>query len=167
MVGNLLAQVLPSGKLLLVRLESGELETTVNVGRPLGRSPVNDEAGQHLYLVGRQDCLFVLGREPLSCVAVVYLGHADASVPCAPARLGRFLIVPENNSMYNSQLHVMLLDPEGGKVKPVQDVDVSGWIAETPVSTARSSGGWATRGDTKPSPWATTRTRRLFIRCRS
>src|SRR4029077_547987 len=45
-LGNQLAQVLPSGKLLLVGLESGELETTVNLGRPLARSPINDEAGQ-------------------------------------------------------------------------------------------------------------------------
>jgi outer membrane protein assembly factor BamB len=145
-VGNLLAQVIPSGKLLLVRLESGELETTVNLGRPLARSPVNDEGGQHLYMVGRQDTLFVLAREPLSCIAVVYLGHSDASVPCAPARLGRYLIVPENNSMYNSQLHVMLLDPEGGKVKPVQDVDVSGWLWETPANAGPIVWGLGDKG---------------------
>ena len=80
-VGNQLAQVLPSGKLLLIGLESGELESTVNLGRPLARSPVNDEAGQHLYILGRQDCLFVLAREPLSCVDVIYLGHVDALNP--------------------------------------------------------------------------------------
>ncbi len=39
-LGNQLAQVLPSGKLLLIGLESGELESTVNLGRPLARSPV-------------------------------------------------------------------------------------------------------------------------------
>ena len=81
-LGNQLAQVLPSGKLLLIGLESGELESTVNLGRPLARSPVHDESGQHLYILGRQDCLFVLAREPLSCIAVVYLGHLDASIPC-------------------------------------------------------------------------------------
>ena len=107
-LGNQLAQVLPSGKLLLVGLESGELESTVNLGRPLLRSPVNDDAGQHLYILGRQDCLFVLAREPLSCIDVVYLGHVDASIPCSPARLGRFLIVPENDSLYNSRLHVLI-----------------------------------------------------------
>ncbi len=145
-VGNQLAQVIPSGKLLLVGLESGELESTVNLGRPLARSPVNDEAGQHLYILGRQDTLFVLAREPLSCIAVVYLGHADASMPCAPARLGRYLIVPENNSMYNSQLHVMLLDPEGAKVKAVQDVDVSGWPWETPANAGPIVWGLGDKG---------------------
>ena len=87
-MGNLLAQVLPSGKLVLVGLESGELESTVNLGRPLARSPVNDESGQHLYLLGRQDCLFVLARDPLSCIDVKYLGHVDASIPCAPGAAG-------------------------------------------------------------------------------
>ncbi len=144
--GNQLAQVLPSGKLLLVGLESGELESTVSLVRPLARSPVNDEGGQHLYIMGRQDCLFVLRREPLSCVAVVYLGHADASIPCAPARLGRFLIVPENDSLYNSRFHIMILDEDGAKVRPVQEVDVSGWTWQTPASAGPIVWGLGDKG---------------------
>jgi PQQ-like domain len=145
-VGNQLAQVLPSGKLLLVGLDSGTLESTVNLGRPLARSPVHDEAGQNLYLLGRQDCLFVLARESLSCIDVVYLGHVDASIPCAPARLGRFLIVPENDSLYNSRLHVLLLEKEGAKVRSVQDVDVSGWTWQTPTSAGPIVWGLGDKG---------------------
>ena len=37
-LGNQLVQVLPSGKLLLIALESGELQSTVNLGRPLARA---------------------------------------------------------------------------------------------------------------------------------
>ena len=77
-LGNQLFQVLPSGKLLVIALESGELESTVNLGRPLARSPVHDEAGQHLYVLGRQDCLFVLTREPL----VVHRGRLSRSCRC-------------------------------------------------------------------------------------
>jgi tetratricopeptide (TPR) repeat protein len=145
-LGNQLAQVLPSGKLLLVGLDSGELESTVNLGRPLARSPVHDEAGQHLYILGRQDCLFVLAREPLSCIDVVYLGHVDASIPCSPARLGRFLIVPENDSLYNSRLHVLILEKEGAKVRPVQDMDVSGWTWQTPASAGPIVWGLGDKG---------------------
>jgi outer membrane protein assembly factor BamB len=145
-LGNQLAQVLPSGKLLLVGLESGELESTVNLGRPLARSPVHDETGQHLYILGRQDCLFVLAREPLSCIDVIYLGHVDASIPCAPARLGRFLIVPENDSLYNSRMHVLILDKDGAKVRKVQDVDVSGWTWQTPSSAGPVVWGLGDKG---------------------
>ena len=118
----------------------------MNLGRPLARSPVNDESGQHLYVLGRQDCLFVLSREPLSCTAVVYLGHADASIPCAPARLGQFLVVPENDSLYNSQLHVLVLDKDGAKVRPVQDVDVAGWTWQTPASAGPIVWGLGDKG---------------------
>ena len=164
MVGNQLAQVVPSGKLLLIGLESGELETTVNLGRPLARSPVNDESGQHLYILGRQDCLFVLAREPLSCVGSYTWAIMDGSIPCAPARLGRFLIVPENDSLYNSRLHILILDEDGVKVRPVQDVGGR----RLDMADAGKSGpivwGPGTRGDTKPSPWATIRARRRFAR---
>ncbi len=82
-VGNQLAQVLPSGKLAMIALDSGEIQATVNLGRPLARMPVHDESGRHLYIAGRQDCLFILTRDPLACAAVEYLGHLDGSIPCA------------------------------------------------------------------------------------
>ena len=50
-------------------------------------------------------------------------------------RLGRFLVVPENDSLYNSRFHVLVLDQDGAKVRPVQDVDVSGWTWQTPASS--------------------------------
>ncbi len=97
-LGNQLVQVVPSGKLLLISLETGELQATVILGRPLARTPVSDESGRHLYVLGRQDILLVLNRDPLGCAAVEYLGHADGSIPCSPALLGRFLIVPQNDT---------------------------------------------------------------------
>jgi len=141
-LGNQLAQVLQSGKLLLISLRSGELEATVNLGRPLARTPVNDEAGQHLYVLGRQDCLFVLSRDPLACVAVEYLGHTDGSIPCAPARLARFLIVPENDSLSESRWHILILEQDGARLRRVQEVPVSGWTWQTPASVG--SIVWAT-----------------------
>jgi outer membrane protein assembly factor BamB len=141
-LGNQLVQVLPSGKLLLIALESGELQATVKLGRPLARTPVSDESGQHLYVLGRQDCLFVLARDPLSCVAVEYLGHADGSVACAPARLGRFLVIAENDRLSDSRWHILVLSEDGTAVKPVQQVEVSGWTWQTPASSGSSV--WAT-----------------------
>jgi outer membrane protein assembly factor BamB len=140
--GNQLAQVLPGGKLLLIDLKSGELQSTVNLGRPLARTPALDELGQHLYLLGRQDCLFILARDPLGCVAVEYLGHLDDAIPCAPARVGRFLIIPENDTLTESRWHILVLDEDGAHVKPVEDVEVSGWTWDTPAGSG--SIVWAT-----------------------
>ena len=134
-LGNQLYQVLPSGKMMLISLDSGELQSTINLGRPLARTPAHDESGQHLYVLGRQDCLFILARDPLSCVAVVYLGHPDGSIPCSAAMLGRFLVVPENDSLADSRWHVLLVDEDGVTVKPLQQVDVSGWTWSEPVTS--------------------------------
>ncbi len=141
-LGNQLAQVLKSGKLLWISLESGELQSTFNLGRPVARTPVHDEAGQHLYVLGRQDCLFVLSRDPPSCVAVDYLGHTDGAIPCAPARLGRFLVIPDNESLGDSRWHILVLDQDGAQARPVQSVAISGWTWDTPTSAG--SIVWAT-----------------------
>ena len=141
-LGNQLAQVLPSGKLLMIALDSGELQATVNLGRPLAREPVHDESGRHLYVLSRQDCLFILTRDPLACSAVEYLGHLDGSIPCSPARLGRFLVIPENDSLRDSIWQILVLDDDGGKVRPVQELKVAGWTWQTPAASGQIV--WAT-----------------------
>ena len=140
-LGNQLVQVLPGGQVLLIALESGELQATINLGRPLARPPVHDDSGR-LYVLGRQDCLFVLSRDPLSCIAVEYLGQLDGAIPCAPARLGRFLVIPENDTLTNSRWHILVIDEDGKKIRPVQEIQVSGWTWQTPATT--SSIIWAT-----------------------
>jgi outer membrane protein assembly factor BamB len=141
-VGNQLAQVLPSGNLVMIALDSGEIQATVKLGRPLARMPVHDESGRHLYVVSRQDCLFILTRDPLACTAVEYLGHLDGSIPCAPARLGRFLVIPQNDTLNDSIWQVLVLDTDGGKVQPVQELKVAGWTWQTPAESGQIV--WAT-----------------------
>jgi outer membrane protein assembly factor BamB len=141
-LGNQVIQPTPGGKLLLIDLESGALRATVNFGVPLGRTPLSDERGQFLYVVGERDCLFVLRRDPLACAAVEYLGHAAGSVAAAPARLGRFLVVAENHTPTDGRLRVFVIDEDGTKLRPVQQVDVPGWTWSTPASAG--SVLWAT-----------------------
>jgi hypothetical protein len=141
-LGNQVIQPTPGGKLLLMDLESGALRATVNLGLPLGRTPVSDERGQFLYVLAEKDCLFVLRRDPLSCVGVEYLGHAAGSVAAAPARLGRFLVVAENHTTTAGRFRVFVIDEEGTKLRPAQSVDVPGWTWSTPASAG--SVLWAT-----------------------
>ncbi len=133
-LGNQLVQVMPKGDVLFISLESGELQSTLRIGRPLARSPVHDESGRNLYIMGRQDCMFVISRDPLGCVAVEYLGHADASIGCTPGRFGRFLVIPENDSLTDGLWHILVVDENGLHPRPVQEVKVSGWTWDTPAS---------------------------------
>jgi outer membrane protein assembly factor BamB len=140
-LGNQVIQPLPSGKLLLIDLPSGGLRASVMLGRRLARSPVADEAGQALYLLAESDCLFVLARDPLACSAVEYLGHSAGSIGCTPARVGRYLIVAENQDLNDSRWRVFLIEEEGIKLSAVQDVPVQGWTWGTPATSG--SVAWA------------------------
>ena len=131
-IGNLIYQSTPSGKVLAIDLANGSLRGTLNLGRKLARSPVVDESGEHLYLLGDEDCLFVLGREPMACLAVEYLGQEPGSIACTPARVGRFLVVAENVSLADGQWRVFVLDESGGGLKLRQTVPVAGWTWDTP-----------------------------------
>jgi outer membrane protein assembly factor BamB len=141
-LGSQVIQPTPGGKLLLFDLQSGALRATLNLGLPLGRTPVSDERGVLLYILAEKDCLFVLRRDPVECVAVEYLGHAAGSVAAAPARLGRFLVVAENQTPTQGRLRVFVIDEDGTKLRPVQQVEVPGWTWSTPASAG--SVLWAT-----------------------
>ena len=141
-LGEQLYQVLPGGSLIVMELKSGERRTTVKLGVPLSHAPASDEQGRFLYVLGRRDNLFVLAREGLACLAVEYLGHEEGSLPCQPVRIGRFLIVVENNRPTDSRWLILVLDDEGAKVRQVQQIDVPGWSWGAPASSG--SVIWAT-----------------------
>ncbi|MFO0950921.1 MAG: PQQ-binding-like beta-propeller repeat protein [Isosphaeraceae bacterium] len=126
-LGNQVIQPTPSGKLLFLDLNSGSLQATVNLGIPVSGTPVSDELGGVLYVTAARDSLFVLARDPLSCLDVVYLGHAAGSVVGSASRVGRYLIVPENHEINESRWRVLVANEDGTKLKEVQSVPVSGW----------------------------------------
>ncbi len=134
-LGNQIIQATPSGKLLFIDLTSGALRATLNAGVPLSRSPVSDESGQALYIAGERDVLFVLKLDPLGCEEVEYLGHAPGAIGAPPARIGRYLIVPDNAQLNESRWRVFMLSEDGLKAKAVQDVPIQGWTWSAPVAS--------------------------------
>ncbi|MDR3620840.1 MAG: PQQ-binding-like beta-propeller repeat protein [Paludisphaera borealis] len=145
-LGEQLFQVLPSGKTVVVALGTGELQATIDMGFPATRTPAGDESGRFLYVAGRKDCLFVLARDPLGCAAVEYLGHSEGSIACAPVRLGRFLIVVENDRPSDGRWRVMVLDDDGAKPRVVQEIPVAGWTWDAPPSSGSTIWAVGDRG---------------------
>ena len=134
-LGNSVIQTTPSGKLLVISLNSGAVTATANLGLPLGLVPVSDEAGQYLYVLADKDCLFVLARDPLGCVRVEYLGHAAGSVAASPARQGRFLVLAENHAIDSGRWRIFVIGEDGQTLRQVQQWAVPGWTWGTPTSS--------------------------------
>ena len=104
---------------------------------------------------------------PLSCVAVDYLGQTDGSIPCTPARLGRFLVIPENESLDRQPV----AHPGARRGWRTGQAGAGGRgrrldLADARLAPARSCGRPATRGATRRSRWATMPARRRFVRWR-
>ncbi|WP_165245678.1 outer membrane protein assembly factor BamB family protein [Paludisphaera soli] len=145
-MGEQVYQTLPSGRLRVLALATGEVEATVDLGFPVTRTPVADESGRFLYVMGRKDCLFVIARDPLACVDVQYLGHGEGSIPCPPARLGRFLVVAENDGIGDSRWRVLVLDEDGSRPRAVQTIEVAGWTWDSPPTSGSSIWAVGDRG---------------------
>lgn len=134
-LGNQVFQPTPDGRLLQLDLATGTLRGTLKLGRKLARTPIADDSARHLYLLGDEDCLFILALDPLSCAAVEYLGHEPGSVPCPPARVGRFFVLPENHELDQGRWRVFVIDEAGTALKGVQEFAVGGWSRATPSSS--------------------------------
>ncbi len=146
-LGNQVFQPTPDGRLLQVDLASGALRSTLRLGRKVTRTPVADESAQHLYLLGDEDCLFVLGLDPLACVGVEYLGHEGGSVPCPPARVDRFFVLPENHAIDGGRWRVFVFDESGIRLRPVQELPVGGWTRSTPAASGAVIWSASDRGE--------------------
>jgi outer membrane protein assembly factor BamB len=133
-LGNQLFQTIPSGKLFVIDLDSGSILTKVELGRPLTRAPVADELGQTIYVLGREDVVFVLKRDPMECLEVEYLGHDPGAVPCSPARLGNYFVLSENYALDRSRWSIFVLEKDGRAFRLVQRQEFQGWSWETPAA---------------------------------
>jgi tetratricopeptide (TPR) repeat protein len=133
-LGNQVIQATPSGRLLFLSLNDGALRGSLEFGRGLAATPAADETGQYLYVAADRDCVFVVQREPVECVGVAYLGHKPGSVKAAPARLADYLIVPQNDDLWQGRWAVFQLDKDGEALRLLQTVVIPGWTWQTPVS---------------------------------
>ncbi len=145
-LGNQVAQLTPSGKLLTINLSNGALEGTLDLGRPASGTPASDEDGKFFYVAGDRDVVYVLSRDPLACTSVEFLGHPSGSVACAPARVGPYLIVPQNNALLDGKWSVFVLLEDGAKIRPMQTIDIKGWTWSTPVAQGKSVWSISDRG---------------------
>ncbi|WP_165072372.1 outer membrane protein assembly factor BamB family protein [Paludisphaera rhizosphaerae] len=145
-LGEHVYQSIPSGKLVVLSLSTGEVVAAIDLAFPVAQTPVGDESGRFLYMMGRKDCLFTISRDPFACVDVQYLGHAEGSIPCAPARLGRFLIVAENDRIADGRWRVLVLDDDGARPRAVQSIDNPGWTWATPPTSGSSVWAIGDRG---------------------
>lgn len=145
-VGNQVAQVTPSGKLLSIDLTTGDLKGTLDLGRPASRAPAADEAKQFFYVAGDRDVLYTIARDPLSCVGVEYLGQPSGSIPCAPAQVGPYLIVAENDTLLDGKWTVYAIGVDGGPLKKVQTIPIQGWTWSPPIAQDKSVWSVTDRG---------------------
>ncbi len=146
LLGNQAIQATPTGKLLWVDLNGGELLGTLNLGRRLAKTPVADELGEHLFILAESDVLFVVARDPPSCLAVEYLGHNAGAAACAPQRLGRYLVAVLNDGLADGHWRVMLINEEGTALKPVQTLSIPGWSWGAPAFAGSTIWATADRG---------------------
>jgi outer membrane protein assembly factor BamB len=102
-LGNQIIQTTHAGKLMTLDLLTGALQATLDLGLPLTRTPVADEEGEFFFVMANKANLFIVRRDPLECVSVEYLGHDANAIPCAPARIGNYLIVVENHALHEGR----------------------------------------------------------------
>ncbi len=146
-LGNQVYQPTLDGRLLQIDLASGAIRGTLKLGRKLARTPVADDSVTHLYLLAEEDCLFIVGLDPLNCVAVEYIGHQLGSVVCPPARVGRYYVLPENSTIDKGRWRVFVIDEAGTKLKEVQELPVSGWTRSTPATSGSVIWSSSDRGE--------------------
>src|SRR5262249_15922436 len=86
------------------------------------------------YQAADKDVVFVLTRQPPECVSVTYLGQKPGSVKIAPARLANFMMLPQNDELWQGRWNVFLIENGGAELRLIQSAPILGWTWQAPVS---------------------------------
>ena len=133
-LGNQVIVTIPSGKIAVVSLDKGEVRGTLDFGRPLAGGVAADEAGQFFYQAADKDVVFVLTRQPPECASVAYLGQKPGSIKSAPSRLANFLVLAQNNDLWQGTWNLFLIENAGTDLRLLQTAPVPGWTWQAPLS---------------------------------
>ena len=132
-LGNQVAVAAPSGKFLVLSLETGKLMGTLKLGRRLAAAtPISDEQGQFFIVIGDEANIFVIA-DPLACA----LGRLQrplrrldpmrlppdwAATSSSPRTTGSTPVVGASSSSTIKK----------GTLLPRQQIEHPGWTWETP-----------------------------------
>ncbi len=145
--GSRVLQPMVDGRLLEIDLKSGDLRGTLKLGRKIARGPITNKTGEQAFLLADEDCLFVLGLDPLACASVEFLGHESGTVPCSPTRAGRLFVLAENQALDSGRWRVFVMSATGGSFRQVQEVAIGGWTWASPVESGPVFWSTSDRGE--------------------
>jgi outer membrane protein assembly factor BamB len=127
-----------AGNLLLIDGGTGRLEGRLKFGEQrLATTPATDADGRHMYLLGEEYILYIIALgTPPRCASIIHLGHRPDSITASPLRMGRYLVLCENDTAAACRLRVLLLSPDGASTEELQSISVNGWVHHTPSVSA-------------------------------
>jgi len=130
------------GHLYKLELDSGSVVGKLTFSQDVtGPAALRD--GKHLVAVGNQEVVYTLGKNPLECVAVSYLGHGAGSVQAPLLTMGNYVLAIENRGD-NAVLRVLRPEASGlgmvdtaATAQEVAQRTVAGRVLDIPVIRGR------------------------------
>ncbi len=134
---NKIYQPTGKGNIVVIDVATGRIDGRLQFGEQrLYTTPVADETGQHLFVLGEQYVFYVitLSAAP-KCDSLVYLAHRPDSIIAAPLRMQRYLVLFENDTATACQMRVFLLSTDGATLEEIQapKEKLPGWVHHVPA----------------------------------
>ena len=98
----------------------------------IGTAVSYDDERPLLYQVGDHDNLYVVDRETMECLEVLYVGHKEGSIRVPPVYAVGFLVLIENIRSDRSILHLLAMDKKGRELSEIQRIRLDGNVVVSP-----------------------------------
>ena len=119
------------GSLYKIDLESGSISTRLKFSQSITGPAITAE-GERLVVVGDREVAYTLGRRPLSCEAVSFLGQKPASVQAPLLAMGPYILMAENTDADHSRLRLIdTRDPQN--LVELDSAEIEGHVLDAPV----------------------------------
>src|SRR5262249_49277195 len=90
-------------------------------------------SGDHLYVPGDENVLYVLTRRPLACEHVVWLGHAPGAIAAPGLMMRSMLLLAENEGQDTCTLRVFDTSRPDNQPAEIARQRIEGHVRDLPV----------------------------------
>ncbi|QDU88722.1 outer membrane biogenesis protein BamB [Pirellulimonas nuda] len=129
---NLALVTLPSGRVLVVNLASGDQVGEVQFPQAVSAPAAFDGRGERIYVAGEQSSVYSLDAKSFECLGVYYSGHSPGSIVAAPTPILDKVMLLQNIGAATSRVRVLSSDDQGAIGEELDSYRMNGLVIEPP-----------------------------------
>lgn len=123
-------QATSAGEILKISVDNGRVNTKVRFNQKVIGPPTLTRDKKYMVIPGDQSVVYTLDALSLKSSAVSYIEHRPGSIEAPMQTMGHILLLCDNDTVEESRVRVLKVDPESGQLSTWHTTNVAGQVRD-------------------------------------